>query len=178
MKALFASLVLLAVVPGAHAALAVGAPAPDFSTQAALAGKEFNFSLREALKKGPVVLYFYPKAFTQTCTIEAHDFSDASPQFTKLGATVLGVSHDDIATLKDFSVKDCRNQFAVAADPAGTVIKAYDDVWAAHPPLAARTTYVIAPGNKVLLSYSDDGNPDKHVSEALAAVEKWRAANP
>src|SRR5437762_3285571 len=93
----------------AYAALPNGAKAPDFSTQASLAGKPFKFSLAEALSKGPVVLYFYPAAFTPGCTQEAHDFAAATAQFKSLGATVIGVSHDDIATLNKFSVSECRN---------------------------------------------------------------------
>src|SRR5260370_38608495 len=86
----------------AMAALAVGAAAPDFSAQASLGGKEFNFSLADALKKGPVVLYFYPAAFTKGCTIEAHGFAEATAQFAALGATVIGVSHDSIGALNKF----------------------------------------------------------------------------
>jgi peroxiredoxin Q/BCP len=100
---------------GALAALPVGASAPDFTTQAALGGSEFTFSLADTLKKGPVVLYFYPKAFTKGCTTEAHNFSDATDRFASLGATVVGMSNDDIDTLKKFSVLECRNKFAVAA---------------------------------------------------------------
>src|SRR5271168_1642208 len=100
-----------------YAALQPGAQAPDFTTQATLAGKPFTFSLADALKKGPVVLYFYPAAFTSGCTVEAHDFADATDKFAALGATVIGVSHDNIATLDKFSVSDCRSKFPVAADP-------------------------------------------------------------
>jgi len=179
MKTAFASLLLLcglATVP-AHAALAVGANAPDFSTKASLGGKEFDFSLAEALKKGPVVLYFYPAAFTKGCTVEAHDFAEATDKFAALGATVIGVSHDDIATLDKFSVSECRNKFAVAADPSGTVIKAYDAAMAKNPAYADRISYVIAPDHTVLLSHADM-NPDTHVDLTMDAVKKWRAAHP
>ena len=179
MKSLLTSLALLcglAAMP-AHAALAVGAPAPDFSTKASLGGKEFDFSLAEALKKGPVVLYFYPAAFTKGCTIEAHEFADATDKFAALGATVIGVSHDDIATLDKFSVSDCRNKFAVAADPSGVVIKAYDAVLAKNPAYADRISYVIAPDHTVLLTHADM-NPDTHVDLTMDAVKKWRAAHP
>lgn len=161
----------------APAALAVGATASDFTAQASLGGKEFTFSLAEALKKGPVVLYFYPAAFTSGCTVEAHDFADATDKFAALGATVIGVSHDDIATLDRFSVSECRSKFAVAADPDQKVIKAYDAVLAKNPAYADRTSYVIAPDRKILLSYTDL-NPDKHVDLTLAAVKTWRAAHP
>src|ERR1700744_5227027 len=100
----------------AFAALPDGTKAPVFSTEASLAGKTFKFSLAEALKKGPVVLYFYPAAFTKGCTIEAHEFAEATDQFKALGATVIGVSHDSIDTLNKFSVSECRNKFAVASD--------------------------------------------------------------
>jgi peroxiredoxin len=157
----------------ALAALAVGAAAPDFSAQASLGGKEFNFSLTDALKKGPVVLYFYPAAFTKGCTIEAHDFAEATSQFAALGATVIGVSHDSIGTLDKFSVSECRSKFPVAADPDETVIKSYDAVLAQKPEYANRTSYVIAPDHTILMTYTDL-NPDKHVELTLAAVTKWR----
>src|SRR5688572_22878786 len=98
------------------AALPNGTQAPDFTAQASLAGKPFTFSLSEALKQGPVVLYFYPAAFTSGCTIEAHNFAEATDQFKALGATVIGVSNDDIETLHRFSVSEFRNKFGVAAD--------------------------------------------------------------
>ncbi len=94
----------------AQAALAVGAPAPDFSTQASLGGKVSTFALHDALKHGPVVLYFYPAAFTEGCTIEAHEFAEATDRYKALGAQVIGVSHDDIATLNKFSVSECRSK--------------------------------------------------------------------
>ena len=100
----------------ASATLKVGDAAPDFTAPATLGGHEFTFRLQEALKQGPVVVYFYPAAFTKGCTIEAHDFAEAMPQFRKLGASVIGVSHDDIATLNKFSVSECQSKFPVAAD--------------------------------------------------------------
>jgi thioredoxin-dependent peroxiredoxin len=99
-----------------YAALKPGEPAPDFTTQATLAGKPFTFALADALKSGPVVLYFYPAAFTKGCTIEAHEFAEATEKFKALGATVIGVSHDGIDTLNKFSVSECRSKFAVASD--------------------------------------------------------------
>lgn len=168
--------VFLAAWP-AKAMLAEGAPAPDFTTQASLAGKQFAFSLKDALKKGPVVLYFYPAAFTTGCTIEAHDFAEATDKFHKLGATVIGVSTDDIATLDKFSVSECRNKFPVAADADGSIMKSYDAVWQRDPSLADRTSYVIAPNGSILYSYSAL-DPSGHVKNTMAAVEKWRKEHP
>ena len=112
----------------ASAALKTGDRAPDFTAQASLGGKEFTFALADALKKGPVVLYFYPAAFTTGCTVEAHDFAEATDKFAALGATVIGVSHDDIATLDKFSTSECRSKFAVAADADQHIMKSYDAV--------------------------------------------------
>lgn len=161
----------------AQAALQVGAKAPDFTAQAALAGAEFRFVLADALKRGPVVLYFYPAAFTPGCTIEAHDFAEATPRFEELGATVIGVSHDDIETLKKFSVSECRNKFAVAADTDQNITKAYDAVLAKKPEYADRTSYVIAPDRTILYTYTNL-DPSDHVENTMAAVEKWKAAHP
>jgi len=168
----FAALLLGSIVAGpAIAALAEGASAPDFTAQASLGGKEFTFSLADALKKGPVVLYFYPAAFTSGCTVEAHDFAEATDKFAALGATVIGVSHDDIAKLDKFSVSECRSKFAVAANPDGNVIKAYDTKMTLLP-YSERTSYVIAPDHTILLVYSAS-NPDKHVEMTMGAVQKW-----
>jgi peroxiredoxin Q/BCP len=157
---------------GALAALPNGTKAPDFTTQASLAGKPFTFSLADALKQGPVVLYFYPAAFTSGCTIEAHNFAEATDKFKELGATVIGVSHDDIDTLNKFSVSECRNKFAVAADADKKIMKAYDAQLFIKPDWAKRTSYVIAPSGEVLYSYNSL-NPDKHVANTMAAVKKW-----
>jgi thioredoxin-dependent peroxiredoxin len=155
------------------AALPDGTKAPDFTTQASLAGKAFQFSLAKALKKGPVVLYFYPAAFTPGCTIEAHDFAEATPKFEALGATVIGVSHDPIDKLNKFSVSECRNKFAVASDADGSIMKNYDAVLAAKPEYANRTSYVIAPTGEVIYSYTEL-KPDQHVANTMAAVKKWQ----
>jgi peroxiredoxin Q/BCP len=157
-----------------YAALAPGAQAPDFTTQATLAGKPFSFSLADALKSGPVVLYFYPAAFTQGCTIEAHNFAEATDKFKALGATVIGVSHDTIDVLNKFSVSDCRNKFAVASDGDQKITKAYDAVLAIKPEYANRTSYVIAPTGKIIYEYTAL-DPDKHVENTMAAVQKWKA---
>jgi peroxiredoxin len=100
----------------AYAALPVGANAPDFTAPASLGGNTYTFSLSDALRKGPVVLYFYPAAFTKGCTAEAHDFADAMADFRPLHATMIGVSEDSIDVLKKFSVSACRSKFPVAAD--------------------------------------------------------------
>jgi thioredoxin-dependent peroxiredoxin len=157
-----------------YAALAPGAQAPDFTTQATLAGKPFTFSLANALKSGPVVLYFYPAAFTPGCTIEAHNFAEATDKFKSLGATVIGVSHDNIETLNRFSVSDCRNKFAVASDADQKITKEYDAVLQQKPEYANRTSYVIAPTGKIIYEYTAL-DPDKHVANTMAAVEKWKA---
>ena len=157
-----------------YAALQPGAQAPDFTTQATLAGKPFSFSLADALKSGPGVVYFYPAAFTKGCTVEAHNFAEATDKFKALGATVIGVSHDNIDTLNKFSVSDCRNKFAVASDADQKITKAYDAVLAIKPEYANRTSYVIAPTGKIIYEYTAL-DPDKHVENTMAAVEKWKA---
>jgi peroxiredoxin len=173
-RPLVAALITALIAIPAYAALPDGAKAPDFSTDASLAGKEFKFSLADALKKGPVVLYFYPAAFTPGCTVEAHEFAEATAKFKQLGATVIGVSHDPIEKLDRFSVSECRNKFAVASDADGGIMKAYDSVLADHPEYANRTSYVIAPSGEIIYSYTAM-NPDKHVENTLAAVKKWQA---
>lgn len=167
------ALVLFLVVPySAHAALEVGSTAPSFSIQASLGGNVSDFFLDEALKKGPVVLYFYPAAFTKGCTIEAHNFADAVDEYKQYGATVLGVSADNIEKLKEFSVSECRSKFAVAADPNTAVIKAYDAQMAFKPNMADRISYVITPDHKIYYEYTSM-EPDDHVKNTLAAVKKW-----
>ena len=167
------ALAALAAAP-ALAALDNGAKAPDFTLQATQGGKVFSFSLADALKKGPVVLYFYPAAFTSGCTMEAHEFADAIDQYKALGATVIGVSHDPIDKLQKFSVSECRSKFAVAADTDQTVEKAYDAVLEKAPQYANRTSYVIAPDGTVIYSYTNL-EPDKHVENTLAALKAWKA---
>ena len=160
----------------ALAALPEGSKAPDFTTQASLGGKPFTFALGDALKKGPVVLYFYPAAFTPGCTKEAHDFAEAADKFKALGATVIGVSYDNIETLNKFSVSECRNKFAVASDGDQKIMKAYDAVLTGKPEWANRTSYVISPAGQVLYAYTEL-NPDKHVANTMAAVQKWADAH-
>lgn len=164
----------LAAVP-AGAVLKVGAPAPDFTADAAVGGQQFRFALADALKQGPVVLYFYPKAFTSGCTAEAHEFAEATDRFKALGATVIGMSGDDIGTLKKFSVEACRSKFAVAADVDGKVMKQYDATLAFAPGVADRVSYVISPAGKVVYAYASL-SPDEHVENTLKAVGDWKAA--
>jgi len=162
----------VAVSAPAAAALKPGAKAPDFSAPATLGGKEFKFSLADALKQGPVVLYFYPAAFTTGCTIEAHNFADAVPQFKALGASVIGVSRDNIRTLNKFSVEECRSAFPVAADSTGEITKAYDAQLSSLLAMSDRTSYVIAPNGILLYAYRAL-DPDNHVSNTLEAVKSW-----
>lgn len=166
-----------ALAAPALASLAVGAKAPDFTLPAAQGGNTFTFSLAAALKKGPVVLYFYPAAFTPGCTIEAHEFADAIGQYNALNATVIGVSHDQIDTLQKFSVSECRSKFGVAADTDQTVEKAYDAVLAQHPQYANRTSYVIAPDGTIVYTYTSL-DPSLHVQNTLAALKAWQAQHP
>ena len=159
------------IAPAAQAALKVGDAAPNFKTPAAVAGKAFDFDMAAALKKGPVVLYFFPKAFTQGCTLEAHAFAEATPQFTAMGATVVGMSHDDIDTLKRFSTEACRDQFAVASDPKAQTIKAYDAAIAANLAMASRISYVVGQDGKVKFALVSS-DPLAHVQQTEAAVRK------
>ena len=156
----------------AFAAMKPGDTAPDFTAPAALGGEDFTFSLASALKKGPVVLYFFPKAFTTGCTAEAHDFAEAAASYSAAGATLIGMSADDIGTLHKFSLQECGSKFPVAADPDLKVIKAYDSalIRVGSVGVADRISYVIAPDGKIAYAYSDR-NPDKHVENTLAAVK-------
>jgi peroxiredoxin (alkyl hydroperoxide reductase subunit C) len=175
LPALCAALAILAIgATPAAAALKPGAAAPGFVTEASLGGKVFNYSLAEALKKGPVVLYFYPAAFTTGCTVEAHEFAEAVDRYRALGATVIGISHDDIATLKRFSVSECRGKFPVAADPKGAIIRSYDAKMPVLDSMAKRISYVIAPDGTVIYEYADM-SPDKHVENTLNALKSWSA---
>lgn len=155
------------------AALKVGDKAPDFHAKASLGGKVFDYSLAESLKQGPVVVYFYPAAFTPGCTIEAHEFADAVELYKALGATVIGVSHDDIEKLNRFSVTECRGKFPVAADSDQAIMKAYDAIHPAKPQFANRTSYVITPDGRVLYTFTDL-KPEQHVMNTLAALRKWK----
>jgi len=175
LRPLFAAFAAVALAAPAAANLPVGATAPVFATQGAKAGKPFAINLRAALRKGPVVLYFYPKAFTQGCTLEAKAFADASPQFAAAGATVVGMSADDLPTLQKFSTEACRDKFAVAiATPA--IIKAYNvDLHreGVSTGLTTRTSYVIGQDGKVRFVHSNMDYKD-HVRLTLEAVQALR----
>jgi peroxiredoxin Q/BCP len=168
-KILFALAAATLFAAPATAALKAGAKAPDFTTTAAVGGKQFKLHLADQLKKGPVVLYFFPKAFTSGCTAEAHAFSEAIGDFHKAGAQVIGMSADNLATLKDFSTKECRSAFPVApATPA--IQRAYDVAWAEHPGITTRTSYVIDRSGKIAMVH-DDLDFSQHVARTLAAVK-------
>lgn len=156
----------LAALP-ASAALKQGAMAPDFFVSGARAGKDFRLHLKEQLRRGPLVIYFFPKAFTRGCTLESKAFSDAMPEFRKAGAQVVGMSADDLPTLKRFSKEECRDAFPVAT-ATKQVISAYD-VAMGDTGLTERTSYVIAPNGRIVMVHSD-GDWSKHVEKTLAAV--------
>ena len=157
----------------AMAQLKPGATAPTFTAPAALAGKTFTFNLVDTLKTGPVVVYFYPKAFTSGCSIEANLFAQATEDFQALGATVIGVSGDDIETLKKFSLGPCGGKFAVAADLDRTTMKAYQATLFFSSEMASRISYVVTPDLKIFFTHASL-SPVQHVSSTLAAVKRWR----
>lgn len=186
------ALAALLAVP-ALAALAPGAAAPDFTATASQAGKDFTFSMQKALAKGPVVVYFYPAAYTGGCDLEAHTFASEKAKFTKAGATIIGVSADSVARLNQFSAdpKYCAGQFAVASDPSGKIATQYGLTMA--PPQEGvldvlgkpvthgffpRTTFVVDRQGKVVATLSSDADhltPDQHVKRSLAIVEQLQA---
>ncbi len=178
-----------AVMMPAYAALTNGESAPDFTAQASLAGKEFTFSLDAALKKGPVVVYFYPAAYTRGCNIEAKTFADNADKFAAAGATIIGVSQDNIKKLNDYSADPeyCAGKFPVAADAGGKITASYKlntmtldrkvtdtrgaDVTHA---LTERTTYVITPDRKVIATLSSNDDkvaPHEHAEKSLSIVQ-------
>ena len=166
-----ALLLALGLAAPVQAELPRGARAPLFTAQGALAGRVFGFDLAKALRRGPVVLYFYPKAFTSGCTAEAHAFAEAADDFARAGATVIGMSNDDLPTLQKFSREACRDKFAVAsAGPA--VIRAYDVAMVrdgVKTGLTNRTSYVIAQDRRIVLVHSDM-DWRQHVRLTLNAV--------
>ena len=171
-KQLIGLVVAAAVATPAAAALPVGAAAPAFVTTGAIAGKPFRLNLKQQLRQGPVVLYFFPKAFTKGCTLEARAFSEASAEFRKAGARVIGMSADDLPTLKRFSVEECRNAFPVATATAST-IKAYDvamPVVGKLRTMSNRTSYVIGRDGRIAFVHSDL-DWSEHVARTLAAVK-------
>jgi peroxiredoxin Q/BCP len=168
-----ASAVALTAAAPALAAIPIGAAAPDFSTQGAMAGKTFQFSLAQALKKGPVVLYFFPKTFTTGCTIETKAFADASDDFRKAGAQIVGVSADPIEELQRFSTEACRSKFPVAV--ASPKMIADYDVSLPLVPRSNRTSFVIARNGKIAYMHSEM-KPDGHITGTLEAVRALKGA--
>ena len=168
----FAAWAPLVMASSAWAALDIGEKAPDFTAPAALAGKQYNFSLAENLSKGPVVLYFFPAAFSAGCSAEAHEFAESIGKFEALGATVIGVSTDDIDTQVKFSTQACQGKFPVASDAGKSVIKSYDAAMLILPDYANRVSYVIAPDNSIVYNYQSL-NPSKHVEKTLGALRDW-----
>ena len=187
---IFGLAISAALCTPAFAALKPGDRAPEFSAPASLAGKEFHFSLRAALKKGPVVVYFYPSAFTSGCDLEAHTFSQDKDQFTAAGASIIGVSEDSVARLNQFSAdpKYCAGRFPVASDPSGKIGAAYGVPAVPGRPgmkdvrgvaighgFFERTTFVVGKDGKIVAAFSskaDHLTPDAHVKKALAIVQQ------
>lgn len=178
-RLLAAAAVAALIALPAHAALKVGASAPAFTLPAALGGQDFTYDLSAALKKGPAVVYFYPKAFTSGCSAEAHEFAENMDKFKAMGASVVGVSGDNIKSLESFSTKDCASKFPVAADPKGEVIKKYDVDLGLMTKVVGldhasnRTSYLIAPDGSVIAVYSAM-DASKHVDTMLTALKTWR----
>ncbi len=188
-RVLFGTLLMSVVALPAMAALKTGDSAPRFTAPASLAGKTFTFSLEKALKKGPVVVYFYPSAYTGGCDLEAHTFAQDSEKFATAGATIIGVSLDSIQRLNDFSAdpKYCAGKFPTASDAGGAISKSYEvDVHQGPPGLkdvrgidighgfADRTTFVIGRDGKIV-SVISQVTPDQHVAKALAVVQQLQA---
>lgn len=171
---LAAGLAALAASP-AFAALKNGAAAPDFTADGYQAGKPLHFSLADARKKGPVVLYFFPAAETKGCNIEAKMFADATADFKAAGATVIGVTSGNLDKLASFSAdtEKCSGKFPVAADPGAKIAKQYDSTLAMKPDWSDRTSYVIAPNGTIIHAYTKM-DPSEHVSETLSAVKAWK----
>ena len=170
---LAAGVALAAVPVSGSAELPAGTRAPTFTTQGALAGEAFTFDLQRALRDGPVVLYFYPKAFTQGCTLEANAFAEAMDEFEAAGARVVGMSADDLPTLRRFSTEECRDEFAVAI-ANDQIISAYDVAFVMNGQdtgLSDRTSYVISSNGTIEMSYSDL-DWSEHVSRTLAKVQE------
>src|SRR5688572_14517925 len=175
MKPLLASLALIgaaALAARSQAALKPGTGAPDFTATAYLAGEPFTYRLADALKKGPVVVYFFPAAHTPGCNLEARQFSQAISRFEAEGASVIGVTAGNVDELAAFSkeAEHCAGKFPVAADPGAKIAKRYDAVLDAKPEWSNRTSYVITRTGAIMYVYSDL-SPKKHVQEMLDAVK-------
>jgi peroxiredoxin len=186
---LLAGLLSSVIALPAAAALKEGDTAPDFKTQASLAGKEFTFSLKEALKKGPVVVYFYPSAYTGGCNVQAHTFAVNHEKFAAAGASIVGVSLDNIARLNDFSADPeyCAGKIPVASDAQGQIAKSYDLNVKAGPPgikdsrgveighgFAERTTFIVTADGKIAATVGGV-SPTENVEKALSAVQQLSA---
>lgn len=173
-----AAIAALAATP-AFAALKEGAKAPDFTAKGYQAGKPIDFSLAQARKSGPVVLYFFPAAETAGCNLEARLFAESIDQFKAQGATVIGVTSGNLDKLASFSAdtEKCSGKFPVAADPSAKIAAQYDATLAVKPGWSNRTSYVISPTGEVIHAYSDMKAND-HVSETLGAVKAWRTSHP
>lgn len=166
-----AAAVLIAAAFPASAALKVGDPAPDFKAPAYLAGEPFEYTLADALQKGPVVVYFFPAAHTPGCNLEAHLFSEAIDEFKAAGASVIGITAGNTDQLADFSkeTEHCGGKFPVAADPGAKIAAQYDAVLDRKPEWSSRTSYVIAPSGRISAVHADM-NPNQHVKSMLDAV--------
>ena len=138
-----------------------------------MAGQVVSFSLAEQLGRGPVVVYFFPASFSEGCSMEAHEFAEAIDGFKAAGATVIGVSRDDIETQKKFSASVCQGKFAVASDADQSIMKSYDAVLTSRPEYANRVSYVIAPDGRIIYQYTSL-NPAKHVTNTLNAIKNWQ----
>lgn len=159
---------LLTLAGPATAALPVGAQAPDFWTEGSVGGRPFRLHLAEQLRRGPLVLYFYPRAFTEGCTLEARAFSEAMDDFRRLGVNVVGVSADDSETLRRFSVEACRSAFPVAT-ATSAMIDSYDVRLRAGAPMSNRTSFLIGRDGRIRAVHSA-GDWHDHVPTMLAAA--------
>jgi len=169
---IIAATAALVIPRAATSALPVGAKAPDFTTRGAIAGKVFTLKLSDYLKKGPVVLYFFPAAFTPGCTAEAHEFAEATDAFKAAGATVIGMSADPVDKLARFSKEECRDKFAVAsAGPA--VVKGYDVALPVPGGMTNRTSYVISKTGRIVYVHSAMSYKE-HVKNTLTAVREMK----
>ena len=169
--------IALALATPALAALKPGTPAPTFTAPAFLAGQPFTFDLAATLKQGPVVVYFFPAAFTPGCNAEAAAFSQAIDKFKARGVSVIGVTAGNVERLAEFSkdTEKCAGKFPVAADEGAKIAKAYDATMTLKPDLSSRTSYVIGRHGKVVFAF-DAMNPNQHVKETLAALEARKPA--
>jgi peroxiredoxin len=194
MKRFIATILMAgALAVPASAALKTGEAAPDFSTKASLAGKEFEFSLKDALKKGPVVVYFYPSAYTAGCNAQAHAFAESKEKFEAAGASIIGVSRNTIAQLNQFSADPeyCAGKFPVASDADGKISSSYNLNKMQLPAgfkdtkgnvidheATERTTFVVTPNGRVAAVFSsadDKLSPTEHVNRSLAKVQELKA---